>query len=228
MERTETMEETVGMELSETIVKLEHVKKAYKGNVLFTDLNFQVQRGESCAIVGANGSGKSVLLKMICGLVRPDDGNVIVRGEKVEDGKFPKDIGVILDNAGFLPNETGLKNLSIIAGILKKVTREELEATMCLVGLNPASQVKVGKYSLGMKQRLAIAQALMEKPSLLILDEPFNAIDPDTVMDFQSLLGRLNKEEGVTLLMTSHRQEDIQGLCKSIYQIDSKSLKSIA
>ena len=216
MERTETMEETVGMELSETIVKLEHVKKAYKGNVLFTDLNFQVQRGESCAIVGANGSGKSVLLKMICGLVRPDDGNVIVRGEKVEDGKFPKDIGVILDNAGFLPNETGLKNLSIIAGILKKVTREELEATMCLVGLNPASQVKVGKYSLGMKQRLAIAQALMEKPSLLILDEPFNAIDPDTVMDFQSLLGRLNKEEGVTLLMTSHRQEDIQGLCKSI------------
>lgn len=93
MERTETMEETVGMELSETIVKLEHVKKAYKGNVLFTDLNFQVQRGESCAIVGANGSGKSVLLKMICGLVRPDDGNVIVRGEKVEDGKFPKDIG---------------------------------------------------------------------------------------------------------------------------------------
>ena len=228
MERTETMEETVGMELSETIVKLEHVKKAYKGNVLFTDLNFQVQRGESCAIVGANGSGKSVLLKMICGLVRPDDGNVIVSGEKVEDGKFPKDIGVILDNAGFLPNETGLKNLSIIAGILKKVTREELEATMCLVGLNPASQVKVGKYSLGMKQRLAIAQALMEKPSLLILDEPFNAIDPDTVMDFQSLLGRLNKEEGVTLLMTSHRQEDIQGLCKSIYQIDSKSLKSIA
>ena len=190
MERTETMEETVGMELSETIVKLEHVKKAYKGNVLFTDLNFQVQRGESCAIVGANGSGKSVLLKMICGLVRPDDGNVIVRGEKVEDGKFPKDIGVILDNAGFLPNETGLKNLSIIAGILKKVTREELEATMCLVGLNPASQVKVGKYSLGMKQRLAIAQALMERPSLLILDEPFNAIDPDTVMDFQSQIGR--------------------------------------
>ena len=126
MERTETMEETVGMELSETIVKLEHVKKAYKGNVLFTDLNFQVQRGESCAIVGANGSGKSVLLKMICGLVRPDDGNVIVRGEKVEDGKFPKDIGVILDNAGFLPNETGLKNLSIIAGILKKVTSEVL------------------------------------------------------------------------------------------------------
>ena len=119
MERTETMEETVGMELSETIVKLEHVKKAYKGNVLFTDLNFQVQRGESCAIVGANGSGKSVLLKMICGLVRPDDGNVIVRGEKVEDGKFPKDIGVILDNAGFLPNETGLKNLSIIASISK-------------------------------------------------------------------------------------------------------------
>ena len=151
------------MEMSETIVELEHVKKSYKGNVLFKDLNFRMQRGESCAIVGDNGAGKSVLLKMICGLVRPDEGRITVGGEKIEKGKFPKDIGVILDNAGFLSNETGLRNLSIIAGILRKVTREDLEAVMRMVGLDPASQVKVGKYSLGMKQRLAIAQALMEK-----------------------------------------------------------------
>ncbi|MCI8463140.1 MAG: ABC transporter ATP-binding protein [Lachnospiraceae bacterium] len=203
------------------MVQMNHVKKAYKGNVLFTDLNFTVERGESCAIVGANGAGKSVLLKMICGLVRPDEGDITVGGEKLEKGKFPKDIGVILDNAGFLPGETGLKNLSIIAGILRKVTKEELEKTMRLVGLDPASKVKVGKYSLGMKQRLAIAQAIMEKPSLLILDEPFNAIDEKTVKDFRALLGRLNAEEGVTILMTSHHQEDIQGLCKNIYMIES-------
>lgn len=209
------------MEKSEIMVQMNHVKKAYKGNVLFTDLNFTVERGESCAIVGANGAGKSVLLKMICGLVRPDDGDITVGGEKLEKGKFPKDIGVILDNAGFLPGETGLKNLSIIAGILRKVTKEELEKTMRLVGLDPASKVKVGKYSLGMKQRLAIAQAIMEKPSLLILDEPFNAIDEKTVKDFRALLGRLNAEEGVTILMTSHHQEDIQGLCKNIYMIES-------
>lgn len=193
--------------------------------MLFTDLNIRVQRGESCAIVGVNGSGKSVLLKMICGLVRPDAGSITVGGEKIEKGKFPKDIGVILDNAGFLPNETGLKNLTIIAGILRKVTKEELEAIMRLVGLDPASKVKVGKYSLGMKQRLAIAQALMEKPSLLILDEPFNAVDQNTVEDIQQLLGRLNTQKGVTILMTSHHQEDIRGLCRTIYQIDSKDLK---
>lgn len=211
----------------EGIVKLEHVKKAYKGNVLFTDLNLRVERGESCAIIGVNSSGKSALLKMICGLVRPDEGTIMVDGERIEKGKFPQNIGVILDNAGFLPNETGLKNLSIIAGIRKKATKEELEKTMRLVGLDPNSKVKVGKYSLGMKQRLAIAQALMETPTLLILDEPFNAIDQDTVKDFRSLLGRLNTQEGVTIIMTSHHQEDIQGLCKTIYQIDSKSLRKI-
>ncbi|MCM1026709.1 MAG: ABC transporter ATP-binding protein [Roseburia sp.] len=213
------------MEKSESKIQINHVKKAYKGNVLFTDLNLRVERGESCAIVGENGSGKSVLLKMICGLVRPDEGEITVGGEKLEKGKFPKDIGVILDNAGFLPNETGLKNLSIIAGILKKVTRAELEETMRLVGLDPASQVRVGKYSLGMKQRLAIAQALMEKPALLILDEPFNAIDKKTVKDFRELLARLNTQEGVTILMTSHHQEEIEGLCRNVYQIDSKELR---
>ncbi len=213
------------MEKSDSMVQVNHVKKAYKGNVLFTDLNFNVERGECCAIVGVNGSGKSVLLKMVCGLVRPDEGDITVGGEKLEKGKFPKDIGVILDNAGFLPNETGLKNLSIIAGILRKATKEELEETMRLVGLDPASKVKVGKYSLGMKQRLAIAQAIMEKPSLLILDEPFNAIDQQTVKDFRQLLGRLNTQEGVTILMTSHHQEDIQGLCRNVYQIDGKNLK---
>ena len=127
------------------MVELNHIKKAYKSNVLFTDLNFKVQRGESCAIVGVNGAGKSVLLKMICGLVLPDDGEVVVDGERIEKGRFPRNIGVILDNAGFLPNETGLKNLSIIAGILKKVTKDELEGVMRLVGLDPASRVKVAK-----------------------------------------------------------------------------------
>lgn len=221
------MEGAKDMERSEIMVELDHVKKAYKGNVLFTDLNLRVQRGESCAIIGVNGSGKSVLLKMICGLVRPDAGEILVDGKKVIKGKFPQNIGVILDNVGFLPNETGLKNLLIIAGILKKVTKEEVKRTMALAGLNPASEVKVSKYSLGMKQRLAIAQALMEKPSLLILDEPFNAIDQSTVMDFRMLLERLNTQEGVTIIMTSHHQEDIQGLCKNVYRIESNGIKKM-
>lgn len=210
---------------SDRMVELSHVKKVYKNNVLYKDLNLTIERGESCAVTGVNGVGKSVLLKMICGLVLPDAGEIIVDGEKIEKGKFPGDIGVILDNAGFLPNESGLKNLSIIAGIRKKVTREEIKDTMRMVGLDPESRVKVGKYSMGMKQRLAIAQALMEKPSLLILDEPFNAIDSSTVEDFRHLLWRLNTEDGVTIIMTSHHPEDMDGLCGSMYQIESGGLR---
>lgn len=212
---------------NENIVRIEHVKKGYKGNELFTDLNLRVQKGECCAIIGVNGSGKSVLLKMLCGLVLPDAGDIIVGEEKIEKGRFPQNVGVILDNAGFLPNETGLKNLLIIAGILKKTTRDCVEETMRLVGLDPSSKVKVGKYSLGMKQRLAIAQAIMESPTLLILDEPFNGIDTDTVKEFKNLLVNLNTQKGVTIIMTSHHQEDIKGLCENIYQIDSKKLKKL-
>lgn len=217
------------MEKTENMVELKHVKKAYKKNVLFTDLNLTIRRGEICGIAGINGAGKSVLLKMICGLALPDEGEIIVDGEKIEKGKFPQNIGVILDNAGFLPGETGLKNLSIIAGIRRKVKEGDLENMMCLVGLDPASPVRVGKYSLGMKQRLAIAQALMEKPSLLILDEPFNAIDASTVAVFRQLLGWLSSEEGVTILLTSHHSEDIQKLCGTVYRIEAeeKMLKKV-
>lgn len=211
----------------ERTVEFEHVKKAYKNNLLFTDLNLSVGNGEVCAIVGENGSGKSVLLKMICGLVKPDAGRITVGGRIIENGKFPQDIGVILDNAGFLPNETGLKNLSIIAGILRKATLDDIKDTMQMVGLDPDSHVKVGKYSLGMKQRLAIAQALMERPKLLILDEPFNAIDPDTVSDFKQLFERINIEQNVTIVMTSHHSEDIRGLCSRIYRIIDHNLQDV-
>lgn len=217
------------MEKTENMVELSHVNKAYKKNVLFTDLNLTIRQGEICGIVGINGAGKSVLLKMICGLALPDEGEIVIDGEKIEKGKFPQNIGVILDNAGFLPGETGVKNLSIIAGIRKKVKESDLENMMRLVGLDPASRVRVGKYSLGMKQRLAIAQALMEKPSLLILDEPFNAIDASTVAVFRQLLGRLSSEEGVTILLTSHHLEDIRELCENVYRIEAgeKRIKKV-
>lgn len=207
------------------IIELRHVEKAYSDNILFSDLNLAISPGDICGIVGVNGSGKSVLLKMICGLAYPDNGEIEVDGEIIKEGKFPQDIGVILDCAGFLPRETGFKNLSIIAGIRKKVSRAEIEDVMRLVGLDPTLKVKVGKYSLGMKQRLAIAQALMEKPKLLILDEPFNAIDGDTLRKFRKLFKELNKSENVTIVMTSHNTEDIQELCNHVYKIEKKGLQ---
>lgn len=211
----------------ENIIEVSHVKKAYKDNVLFSELNLTVPTGDICGIVGANGTGKSVLLKMLCGLVLPDEGKIVVDGDEIKDGKFPQDIGVILDCAGFLPGETGLKNLSIIAAIRKKADRERLEEVMRMVGLDPMSKVKVGKYSLGMKQRLAIAQALMENPKLLILDEPLNAIDEATLIAFRHLFLELNEKENVTIVMTSHNKEDIHELCKHVYKIENKELKPV-
>lgn len=202
------------------MVELRNVSKAYKKNVLFTNLNMTIPKGDICGIVGENGSGKSVLLKMICGFALPDAGEIFVGGEKIEKGKFPKDIGVILDSTGFLPGETGLNNLLILASIRGKAGRAEVEETMRKVGLKPELEAAVGKYSLGMKQRLAIAQALMEKPSLLVLDEPLNAIDINSVAKFRKLFKELNEKEGVTIILTSHNSEDIQELCKNTYYID--------
>lgn len=202
------------------MVELRNVSKAYKKNVLFTNLNLKIHKGDICGIVGENGSGKSVLLKMICGFALPDEGEIFVGGEKIEKGKFPQDIGVLLDSTGFLPGETGLGNLLALAAIRGKISKAEVEEAMRRVGLKPELEAEVGKYSLGMKQRLAIAQALMEKPSLLVLDEPLNAIDMNSVAKFRGLFKELNEKEGVTIILTSHNSEDIHELCKSTYYID--------
>ena len=201
------------------MVELRNVSKAYKNNILFTNLNITVPRGDICGILGENGSGKSVLLKMICGFALPDAGEVLVGGERIEKGRFPRDIGVILDSTGFLPGETGLDNLLLLASIRRKADRAQVEEAMRLVGLKPELEVPVGKYSQGMKQRLAIAQALMEKPSLLVLDEPLNAIDIKSVAYFRQLFRELNEKEGVTIILTSHYSQDIQELCRHTYDI---------
>ena len=200
------------------MVELRNVSKAYKNNILFTNLNITVPRGDICGILGENGSGKSVLLKMICGFALPDSGEVFVGGERIEKGKFPRDIGVILDSTGFLPGETGLDNLLLLASIRRKADRAQVEEAMRLAGLKPELEVPVGKYSQGMKQRLAIAQALMEKPSLLVLDEPLNAIDIKSVAYFRQLFRELNEKEGVTIILTSHYSQDIQELCRHTYE----------
>ena len=198
------------------MVELRNVSKAYKNNILFTNLNITVPRGDICGILGENGSGKSVLLKMICGFALPDAGEVLVG---LRRGDSPRDIGVILDSTGFLPGETGLDNLLLLASIRGKADRAQVEEAMRLVGLKPELEVPVGKYSQGMKQRLAIAQALMEKPSLLVLDEPLNAIDIKSVAYFRQLFRELNEKEGVTIILTSHYSQDIQELCRHTYDI---------
>ncbi len=207
------------------MIEVRSVNKAYKNNVLFQNIDLEVNVGDICGIVGKNGSGKSVLLKMLCGLVSPDSGQIYICQEEIGPNNFPKDIGVILDCAGFLPSYTGLENLEMIAKIRKKVDVDTLRKVMLSVGLDPDSKVKVGKYSLGMKQRLAFAQAIMEKPTLLILDEPTNGIDIETQKELREILK--GKDENVTIILTSHNEEDISQLCNHVYKIEGKKLKLV-
>lgn len=185
----------------------------------------QLQEGRIYGIVGDNGSGKTVLLKLICGFMKPDSGTVTVNGKVIgKDSDFPENTGIIIEAPGFLPNYSGMKNLEYLASIRGKIGKEQIEAAMKTVGLDPSSKLRVGKYSLGMKQRLGIAQAIMENQQLLILDEPMNALDKDAVEEMRKLF--LNfKASGKTMLIVSHNEGDISTLCDEVYEFDGARIK---
>ncbi|MEE3809686.1 ATP-binding cassette domain-containing protein [Lysinibacillus fusiformis] len=210
-----------------SLIEVRNVKKSYKGLTIFQDIDLAIEKGKIYGIVGPNGSGKSVLFKLICGFVRPDHGEIVIRGEYLhKDITFPKNFGVIIDRPGYLGNKTGFENLKSLAMIQNKIDDEQIIKTMELVGLQPTAEQKVRKYSLGMKQKLALAQAFMENQEVLILDEPFNALDFESVENLRSLL--LNyKKEGKTMIMTSHNQEDIDLLCDEVYRINKFKLEKL-
>lgn len=172
-------------------------------------------------IVGNNGSGKTVLMKCICGFLLPSEGSIIVNDKRVgKDVDFPIDLGVIIETPGFLPQYSGIKNLEILASLRKRIGLEQVAAAICKVGLDPLLKKPVSKYSLGMRQRLGIAQAIMENPSLLILDEPFNGLDKNGAREMRALLKGL-KDEGKTILLASHNQMDINELCDTVCEMDA-------
>ena len=202
-------------------VKLTNVEKIINGDTILSEVNITIKQGEIVGFEGRNGSGKSVLFKMIAGVMIPTNGEIEVLDEKLEKGKFPKDIGVSLDNTGFLPSLSAVDNLRTIADIRGIIGLEEIKHYIKLVGLNPASKKKVGKFSVGMKQRLAFAQAIMESPKLLLLDEPFSGLDEDGVILVRKLIKDMNEKEGVTVLITSHIKEDIEALCSRTFRVAS-------
>ena len=170
-------------------------------------------------IIGANGSGKTVLMKCICGFLLPDSGRVLIDGRQV--GKafdFPPSLGLIIETPGFLPSRSGISNLKLQAAIRHRAKKEDLIRAMERVGLDPGLRKPVGKYSLGMRQRLGLAQAIMEDPKLLILDEPFNGLDQKGAAEIRSLLLQL-KQEGKTILLSSHNQTDIDTLCNTVLEL---------
>ena len=202
------------------VVDVKNITKRYGTNEVLKNVSITCEPGKIYGLIGRNGSGKTVLLKSICGLVVPTSGEVRVWGQSIgKDVDFPENIGFIIESPGFLLQESGLSNLKHLASIRGKIGIDEIRKSMYVVGLDPDLKLHVGKYSLGMRQRLGIAQAIMESPNLLVLDEPMNGLDNQGVEHIRSLLKSL-KESGTTILLASHFKEDIELLCDEVYQMD--------
>ena len=207
--------------MDDIAIRVEGVYKRFGTDTVLKDVSRSFERGRIHGIVGNNGSGKTVLMKCICGFLIPDGGSITVNGERVGvDVDFPRDMGLIIETPGFLPNVTGIKNLEILASLNKKIGLEQIAAAIRRVGLDPLMKKPVGKYSLGMRQRLGIAQAIMEDPALLILDEPLNGLDKHGVREMRQLIKGL-KEQGKTILLASHNQGDIDELCDTVCEMDA-------
>ena len=203
------------------IISVKNLSKDFGQERVLKSVTCDFEKGKIHGIVGNNGSGKTVLMKCICGFLIPTEGEVIVNGKRVgKDVDFPPGLGLIIETPGFLPNMTGVKNLEILASLNKKIGLEEIAAAIRRVGLDPLMKKPVGKYSLGMRQRLGIAQAIMENPSLLILDEPLNGLDKHGVAEMRQLIKGL-KEQGKTILLASHNQGDIDELCDTVCEMDA-------
>ena len=208
------------------MIELKNVTKSFQKKQVLKQVTGTFEKGKIHGIIGRNGSGKTVLLKCICGFLSPEEGEIFVDGNLIRHS-CPKDIGIILETPGFLENMSGFRNLKMLASIKNQIGSEEIRKAMLKAGLNPEEKKAVRKYSLGMRQRLAIAQAIMESPKLLLLDEPMNGLDKNGVTEIRKLLLEL-KENGITILLASHYAEDIEFLCDTVREMDQGTLRAAA
>ncbi len=192
---------------------------------ILDEINLHMESGHIYGFAGRNGSGKTMLMKCICGFIRPTDGTVSVDGKVIgQDVDFPDSIGILIETPGFMTHWTGVHNLSYLASIHNKIGKKEICDTIQRVGLDPGLKKSVGKYSLGMRQRLGIAQAIMEDPKLLVLDEPFNGLDADGVEEIRELL-QTYRNEGKLIILSSHMKEDLEILCDEVFYMDKGQIK---
>lgn len=209
------------------MITVKNVSLSIKKTEILKDISVEFERGKIHGLIGRNGSGKTMLMKCICGFVRPTSGEITVNEKRIgKDCDFPKNIGVIIETPGFIPYYSGYKNLRLLADLNKKIGSKEIKKAMLQVGLDPELKRHVKKYSLGMRQRLGLAQAIMENPDLLILDEPMNGLDKDGVADVRKYMLDL-KEEGKTILIASHSAEDIDVLCDTVCEMDKGILSKV-
>ena len=210
---------------NKSLIKLDDVTVKFKQHLVLDKVCMEFESGKIYGIIGRNGSGKTVLLKCICGLMDTTDGTVSVNGKIVgKDVDFPENIGFIIENPGFLPHYSGFKNLKYLASILGTITDDDIRRCIRTVGLDPDDKKSVKHYSLGMKQRLGLAQAMMENPDILILDEPMNGLDKHGVADIRELLMEL-KKQGKLILLVSHNPADIELLCDEVYEMELGNIR---
>ncbi len=206
-------------------VVLDHLCKSIKKKEVLRDISYSFEEGKIYGLYGRNGSGKTMLLRAVCGLIFPTSGTIDIDGKRLhQEISVPPSVGVIIENTELLPQYDALTNLKILAKIKKIVSEEEIKETIRMVGLDPESRQKVKAYSLGMRQKLAIAQAIFEKPELLLLDEPTNALDENSVINIRELFLKL-REKGTTIIIASHNKEDLSVLADETLYINQGKLE---
>ncbi|MDD6059448.1 MAG: ATP-binding cassette domain-containing protein [Ruminococcus sp.] len=209
------------------MIKVQNISLTIKKTEILKSISIEFERGKIHGLIGRNGSGKTMLMKCICGFVKPTEGTVRVAGKQIgKDCDFPENVGIIIETPGFIPYYSGYKNLKLLADLNRKINGERIKEAMKQVGLDPDLKRHVKKYSLGMRQRLGLAQAIMENPNLLILDEPMNGLDKDGVADMRKYLLDL-KEQDITILIASHSAEDIEILCDTVCEMDKGVLTQL-
>ena len=214
-----------GWKKSEPVIQVDKVSRYFGEDCVLKEAELTLYEGQVCGIVGNNGSGKTVLMKCICGFLPVTSGTIWVQGKNIgKEVDFPESLGAIIESPGFLTDLTGFRNLEILASMNCRITSAQIRLVMKKVGLDPDMKKSVAKYSLGMRQRLGIAQAIMEEPELLVLDEPFNGLDKHGVEDMRKILLEL-KSQGKTILLASHNEEDIRILCDRVFEMDGGILK---
>ena len=209
-----------------TAISVRNVFKRFGEETVLYDVCRDFEEGRIHGIVGNNGSGKTVLMKCICGFMIPTEGEIYVRDKKVgRDVDFPDDLAIIIETPGFLPDMSAVKNLDVLASLNKRASKTVIRETIKKVGLDPDNRKPVGKYSLGMRQRLGLAQAIMEDPSILILDEPFNGLDKTGVAEMRELIASFKGKK--TIILASHNQSDIDILCDTVCEMDQGRMTMI-
>ena len=204
--------------MSEAAMELVDVRKTIGKKEIIKGLSFTIQKGEVFGFIGPNGAGKTTTIRMMVGLMKLTDGDVLIQGNSIKSNykEAVREVGAIVENPEMYPFMTGEQNLSHYARMIPGITKDRIKEVVEIVGLDKAMKEKVGRYSLGMRQRLGIAQALLHKPSILILDEPTNGLDPAGIREIRRYIRKLAEENNVAVIISSHLLSEIELMCDRI------------